>query len=549
MGLTFSTPHTLTKGDLVTINKTDKTINSQYDGEWKVLSIVNNYHIIVDIFWGSNTFLEGGSLTVNKSKGVIQNMSFKSNNRSRTTSQISNDSDTVFNYNSWIDVNYDSEQAVNIGKPLTLINSLSQRTYSENNLYGYPTLDVLSSDSSFRDSYSSIIRKYKLGTKYKIFNDFIGESSKFQDQFGATGGGDVRFISLGWTYSRQNAASLTFSRTVDTGILPITGEELRVDVIGSGGVLDITPTEGILNRSTDVLERSRYTKVSFDALTFSSNYTFNEDGEKTPSFTKNPDKSALNTPSINFNNINKVRRLTYLGTFSVYSSFTNATFLPIYKNINHLLTTKKTKVEYFYNKRNLSMVFRGNATQTSTYIIDNLNFYEVDMIPFFQYFTIDSINNGVEIPFQGISPFIDYSNANFNFIDNIAIGLDSIQTQNSNTAVSGIGAGIGGGISGGIGGVLYEQAAYFYANDFNFNLIVQGPSDIRLKTNINKIGVSNNGINIYEFRFINQPNDLYQGVIAQELIGTEFESATRIESDGYYHVDYSKLDVEFKKIN
>ena len=191
------------------------------------------------------------------------------------------------------------------------------------------------------------------------------------------------------------------------------------------------------------------------------------------------------------------------------------------------------------------MVFRGNATQTSTYIIDNLNFYEVNMIPFFQYFTIDSINNGVEIPYQGISPFIDYSNANFNFIDNIAIGLDSIQTQNSNTAVSGIGAGIGGGISGGIGGVLYEQAA----PQFNFNLIVQGPSDIRLKTNINKIGVSNNGINIYEFRFINQPNDLYQGVIAQELIGTEFESATRIESDGYYHVDYSKLDVEFKKIN
>ena len=244
--------------------------------------------------------------------------------------------------------------------------------------------------------------------------------------------------------------SLTFSRTVDNGLSPdITGEELRVDVIGSGGVLDITPTEGILNRSTDVLERSRYTKVSFDALTFSSNYTFNEDNEKTPS--KYSGKSFLNTPSINFNNINKVRRLTYLGTFSVYSSFIDATFLPIYKNVNHLLTTKKTKVEYFYNKRNLSMVFRGNATQTSTYIIDNLNFYEVDMIPFFQYFTIDSINNGVEIPFQGISPFIDYSNASFNFINNIAIGLDSIQTQNSNTSVSGVGVGIGVGVGVGVG--------------------------------------------------------------------------------------------------
>ena len=541
VGLTFSTPHTLAKGDLVTINKTDKTINSQYDGEWKVLSIVNKYHIIVNIFWGSNTFLEGGSLTVNKSKGVIQNMSFKSNNKSRITSQISNDSDTVFNYNSWIDVNYDSEQAVNIGKPLTLINSLSQRTYSQNNLYGYPTLDVLSSDSSFRDSYSSTIRKYKLGTKYKIFNDFIGESSKFQDQFGATGEDNARFISLGWTYSRQSTSSLTFSRTIDVGSSPdITGEELKVQVIGSGGVLDITPTEGILNRSTDVLERSRYTKVSFNALTFSSNYTFDEDAEK---IGKSGFYTTLdNTPSINFNNINKVRRLTYFGTFSVYSSFVDATFLPIYKNINHLLTTKKTKVEYFYNKRNLSMVFRGNATQTSTYIIDNLNFYEVNMIPFFQYFTIDSINNGVEIPYQGISPFIDYSNANFNFIDNIAIGLDSIQTQNSNTVVSGVGIGIG--VGAGVG-LIYEQAA---PNNI-FNIQFQGPSDIRLKTNINKIGVSNNGINIYEFRFINQPNDLYQGVIAQELIGTEFESATRIESDGYYHVDYSKLDVEFKKIN
>mgnify|MGYP000276002034 CR=1 FL=1 len=445
VGLTFSTPHTLAKGDLVTIKMSAPVVNPQYNGEWKVLSIVNNYHIIIDVPWGSNSILEGGYLTFNKSKGLIQNMSFKSNNRSRITSISSNESDVVFSYNSWIDVNYDSNQSVSIGKQQTVINSLSQRTYNENNLYGYPTLDVLSSDSNFRDSYSLTIRKYKLGTKYKIFNDFIGESSKFQDQFGPTGPDDARFISYGWTYSRKNTASLTFSRTVDVGVLPITGEELRVEAIGDGGVLDITPTEGILNRSTDNLEKFRYTKVSFDTLTFSSNYTFNEDPEKTPPAIK-PEYSkatSLNTPSINFNNINKVKKTVYVGTFSSFTAYTEATFLPIYKNINHLLTPKKTKVEYFYNKRNLSMVFRGDATQTSTYIIDNLNFYEVDMIPFFQYFTIDNINNGVEVPFQGISPFIDYSNANFNFIDNISIGLDSIQTQNSNTAVSGVGVGIG----------------------------------------------------------------------------------------------------------
>jgi hypothetical protein len=544
VGLTFSKPHALAKGDLVTINKTDKSINSQYDGEWTVLSIVNNYHIIVDIPWGSNSMLEGGYLTVNKSKGLIQNMSFKSNNRSRITSIISNETDAVFSYNSWIDVNYDSESAVSIGKPQTLINSLSQRTYNENNLYGYPTLDVLSSDSIFRDSYSLTIRRYKLGTKYKIFNDFIGESSKFQDQFGSTGEDDARFISYGWTYSRQNVASLTFSRTVDTGTLPITGEELKVQAIGSGGILDITPTEGILNRSTDKLEKLRYTKVSFDAVTFSSNYTFNEDGEKIGKagyYT-----TLYNTPSINFNNINKVRRVSYLGTFSFFSTYVEATFLPIYKNVNHLLTTKKTKVEYFYNKRNLSMVFRGDATQTSTYVIDNLNFYEVDMIPFFQYFTIDNINNGVEIPFQGISPFIDYSNANFNFIDNIAIGLDSIQTQNSNTSISGVGAGIGS-VGTGIYQAQESAGAYNPSSAFAYSASGSGGfSDIRLKENIIKVGRSLSGINIYEWNYINQINR-FRGIIAQELLGTLFEKSLSIKQ-GFYWVDYTDLDVKFESI-
>jgi hypothetical protein len=65
------------------------------------------------------------------------------------------------------------------------------------------------------------------------------------------------------------------------------------------------------------------------------------------------------------------------------------------------------------------------------------------MIPFFQYFTEDNINKGIQIPYQGISPFIDYTNSNFSFIDNISVGLDSIQTQNSNTVVSGVGAGVG----------------------------------------------------------------------------------------------------------
>jgi hypothetical protein len=71
------------------------------------------------------------------------------------------------------------------------------------------------------------------------------------------------------------------------------------------------------------------------------------------------------------------------------------------------------------------------------------------------------------------------------------------------------------------------------------------PSDRRLKKNINKIGESPSGLNIYSFEFKNSKygEGLFQGVMSdevpQEAVGTR---------DGYDTVDYSMLDVEFKQI-
>jgi hypothetical protein len=73
-------------------------------------------------------------------------------------------------------------------------------------------------------------------------------------------------------------------------------------------------------------------------------------------------------------------------------------------------------------------------------------------------------------------------------------------------------------------------------------------SDNRLKENIVLVGKSENGINIYQFNYIGR-DGLYEGVIAQELLGTDFENSLVMDSDGMYAVDYSKLDVEFKQIN
>ena len=70
-------------------------------------------------------------------------------------------------------------------------------------------------------------------------------------------------------------------------------------------------------------------------------------------------------------------------------------------------------------------------------------------------------------------------------------------------------------------------------------------SDRRLKKNINKIGESPSGLNIYSFEYKNSKygEGLFQGVmsdeIPQEAVGTR---------DGYDTVNYNMLDVEFKQI-
>ncbi len=74
-------------------------------------------------------------------------------------------------------------------------------------------------------------------------------------------------------------------------------------------------------------------------------------------------------------------------------------------------------------------------------------------------------------------------------------------------------------------------------------------SDKRTKNILKKVGVSPDGINIYLFSYKFDPTVVYQGVIAQELLGTRFENSVVLDKSGYYAVDYSKLDVQFKRTN
>ena len=73
-------------------------------------------------------------------------------------------------------------------------------------------------------------------------------------------------------------------------------------------------------------------------------------------------------------------------------------------------------------------------------------------------------------------------------------------------------------------------------------------SDRRLKTNIKFLRFEKE-IKVYSYNYIYDNKKTYEGVIAQDLIGTHFEQALSLDELGYYMVDYSLLPIELKEIN
>jgi hypothetical protein len=71
----------------------------------------------------------------------------------------------------------------------------------------------------------------------------------------------------------------------------------------------------------------------------------------------------------------------------------------------------------------------------------------------------------------------------------------------------------------------------------------QQASDIKLKTDVKLMSKSPSGLNIYSFKYKGD-DKTYQGVMAQEV-----PWASSMAENGYLQVDYSKVDVEFKRLN
>lgn len=67
-------------------------------------------------------------------------------------------------------------------------------------------------------------------------------------------------------------------------------------------------------------------------------------------------------------------------------------------------------------------------------------------------------------------------------------------------------------------------------------------SDIRLKENIEFISTTN-GVNVYSWNYIWNKARTYVGVLAQEILTTDYADAVTTDSNGFYMVDYKKLPI------
>jgi hypothetical protein len=71
------------------------------------------------------------------------------------------------------------------------------------------------------------------------------------------------------------------------------------------------------------------------------------------------------------------------------------------------------------------------------------------------------------------------------------------------------------------------------------------PSDIRLKTNISRIGTTVFGLPHYRFSYLGS-NEMFTGVMAQDVIDVMPEAVIR-DATGFYRVNYGMLGIEMQR--
>jgi hypothetical protein len=72
-------------------------------------------------------------------------------------------------------------------------------------------------------------------------------------------------------------------------------------------------------------------------------------------------------------------------------------------------------------------------------------------------------------------------------------------------------------------------------------------SDLRLKTDIERVGRTVHGLALYEYRYIDRPGR-YRGVMAQDVLEVRPDAVVE-QPDGYLRVDYAELGISLQRLD
>jgi len=289
--------------------------------------------------------------------GVIQNFTFKDENIGFS------DSTTFKNYlkyNSWIDVNYFTSSMTNIYRDSISWDDNLETNKAILNYNGYPTKDVLSSLSSFKNTFNDNIKDYSLGWKYKIYDDYIenpffnypinSSQSFVTGLFESDVIGLTESFEMGVTYSIPGLYRFTKDNKWRTSILtpnysgvsmaPFLTANTSVDNIDKLKILAVNQ-----NRKPFLLENDNtknIPKFRYSIIEFEMDYQSINNGFKYPYLLNEPQAKLFTTDDL----------VTYISA--------------VPDIIGHNQTDEIIKKEYFYNKPSLQMV-----------IAQTLYFYDV----------------------------------------------------------------------------------------------------------------------------------------------------------------------------
>lgn len=452
-------------------------LNGVFKGVWNngllkgypSISIIQDSHFISGRFDGGrfvSRIAPSDPLTSEYQTGLIQSFEFIDNNVSGIVKDDLNPPTQWKKYLSYIDVNYlgNTSSSTNLNQDATTLNfensenpsnpgQISTYAYFKNsdNLKGSITYDVLDSESQFRNAYILNSKIYKLGMKYKRYENLTPNDGNFTRAltnnypnvpFNSINIGVDNLTSDGWTYSYLPLGFNSSFFTSYSG--PLIESNVNIQTLNN---LHLTLTQSQLNiPDLFYLSNGRFSFKNEDVTTLPARYYIVE----------------LDLASFSYFTTSIANSGWFDNTELLLSISTNEnlrTSLKMGTSVNELFTEGLIKRQYFYNIQELKLEYNsfsafgynGPATgnpvsftpETLDMYINNFSIIEVDKIPFFKYAEESDVDFRIKTPYFATAPFIDYTNTNFDFVGNVNLTFDSegissqgIQSTNVSVGVS-----------------------------------------------------------------------------------------------------------------